>query len=564
MKQKKTKPSNKERSKILFDREELKHLTMMSRCGVFGGLGYSRGDLEKPLIGIANSWNEANVGHLHLRQLAQAVKEGILEAGGLPFEFNTIAPCDATSCGLEPMKYVLPQRDLIADSLELMIRSNSFDGAVFLSSCDKIVPGQLMAAARLRMPAVFVTGGPMLPRFFFAPKTFEWNRIETDYMRDPRRETEDVMMSYRHPGPGACSGFGTANTMQCLTEVLGLSLPGMATVHAVDAAKMRFARESGRLIVQLVERGSGTAAILTKEAFRNAIKALMAFGGSTNAVLHLLAVAHEAGIPLSLEDFTEAGKGIPTICGVIPSGSYSMLDLHRAGGVPAVMKRIEKFLNLDVTSVNGSSLGENLMSVEVFDTDVIRPLDNPFYPDSAIAVLYGNLAPQGAVVKQSAVRKDMLVHTGPARVFDSEAEARKGIEANRVRNGDVLVIRYEGPKGGPGMREMLGITRHLVYSGKADKVALVTDGRFSGFTNGPAIGHVCPEASDGGPIALLQDGDRITIDIPNRTVSVAVNDNELERRRSQWCPPEKKPDGYLARYCRMVRPASEGAWLGPV
>jgi dihydroxy-acid dehydratase len=375
--------------------------------------------------------------------------------------------------------------------------------------------------------------------------------------------------------------------MQCLTEVLGLSLPGMSTVHAVDSEKMRLARESGRAVVRLTEQGIDATAFFTERSFRNAIKALMALGGSTNAVLHLLAIAHEAGVPLALDDFQsngatdasasdrpkrgsrtgEIGEGaspskIPTICGVIPNGYYSMLDFHRAGGTPAVLKRIEEWLDLGTGCVNGETLKENLRGIEVFDEEVIRPLDNPYFADSAIAILYGNLAPAGAVVKQSAVREDMLVHSGPARIFNSEVEARKGIEAGRVRDGDVVVVRYEGPRGGPGMRELLGLTRHLVYSGKANHVSLITDGRFSGFTNGPAIGHVCPEAQDGGPIALLQDGDRITIDIPGRKLEVHVDDGILAQRRSNWSPIDRPLTGYLSRYRRMVRPASEGAWLG--
>lgn len=556
--------SKKPNSKILLDKSELKHLTVMSRLGVIGGMGFSRLDFEKPLIAVANSWTEANVGHMHLRQIAQAVKEGIIEAGGLPLEFNTIAPCDAFSCGLEPMKFILPSRDIIADELEMMIRANSFDGVVFISTCDKIVPGQLMAAARLRMPAIFVTGGPMLPRFIFAPKKMGWHETEASFMRNPRDDAEDIMLKYRCPSPGGCTGFGTANTMQCLVEVLGLSLPGSGTTHAVDPEKLRMARSSGRRIVGMIEAGLSTDRIITKGALRNAVVALMAMGGSTNATIHLPAVAHEAGVDLSIDDFDVVSREVPCICGVIPSGSYSMLDLHNAGGIPGLLKRIERWLDYSALTVTGATIGEYLKKAEIYDEEVIRPLDNPFFADGAIAVLKGNLAPEGAVVKQSAVRKDMLVHSGPAKVFNSEAEAREGIENGRVQDGDVIVIRYEGPKGGPGMREMLGITRHLVYSGLADSIALVTDGRFSGFTSGPAVGHVCPEASDGGPIALVEDGDVISIDIPARLVTLAVDEEELARRRARWRPLKRELSGYLARYAEQVRPAIQGAWLGTV
>ncbi len=552
----------KPKSQILLDRSNLKHLTTLSRLGVFGGLGYNRKELEKPFIAVANSWTEANVGHVHLREVAAVVKDGIREEGGLPFEFNTPAPCDATSCGLEAMNCLLPQRDLIADSVEMMVRANSFDGVVFISTCDKIVPGQLMAAARLGLPAIFVTGGPMLPRFIFSPKTFSFKAIDSEYMKTPRVELEETMLKHRCPGPGACTGFGTANTMQCLTEVMGLSLPFTGTTHGVDPEKLRLARESGRRIVAMVQEGLTTEALFTAGAFRNAVKALMAMGGSTNAVLHLLAIAREAAIPLCLDDFERAGREIPCICGVIPSGPYDMLDLHKAGGVPGILKEIEKALDLETLVVTGKKLGDHVREAAVHDPSVIRSLHNPFFAEGSIAILRGNLSPAGSVVKQSAIRKEMLVHSGEARVFNSEGEACEGLAQGKVKDGDVIVIRYEGPKGGPGMRELLGITRYLVYSGKGDSNALVTDGRFSGFTSGPAVGHVCPEAWEGGPIALLQDGDRISIDIPARTLSAAVSEREMERRRALWQPPPRSLSGYLARYARLVGSSSEGAWLG--
>lgn len=555
-------PDDKLESDILLDASELRHLTVCSRASVLGALGWAEDDIRhKPLIGIVNSCTDLNPGHMHLDKLAAMVREGILQAGGVPFEFNTPAPCDAFSCGLEPMKYVLPQRDLIADSIEMKVRCNSLDGLVFLSSCDKIVPGQLMAAARLNMPAIFVTGGPMLPRLFFEPSKQPKRNIVHDYMTSPQPKLLTAMFRYEGPGAGACTGFGTANTMQCLTEVLGLALSGCGTIHAVDADKLRIARASGRRIVAMVQEGLTAGNILTKAAFHNAICAHTAMGGSTNGVIHLLAIAHEMGVALSLDDFDTIGREIPCVCGVIPSGPYDLLDLHRAGGIPALLKRIERYLDGAVRTVDGLPMAELLAAAAIHDNGVIRPLESPFYPGGGLAVLRGNLCPGGAVIKQSAVRAEMRTHTGPAKVYNSEVEARESIDKGLVEQGDVIVIRYEGPKGGPGMREMLLITRHLVYSGKADSVALVTDGRFSGFTSGPAVGHICPEAAEGGPIALVQDGDIITINIPKRTLTLHVPDDELTRRKAAWKPLARELDGYLRRYSRDVVSASEGAWL---
>lgn len=408
------------------------------------------------------------------------------------------------------MKYILPQRDLIADSIEMMVRCNSFDGLVFLSSCDKIVPGQLMAAARLNLPAIFVQGGPALPHLFFAPKDQAEKKPTEQYMKTGEEGLQEDIFCYECPGVGACSGFGTANTMQSMVEVLGLSLP---------------------------------------------------MGATTHAVMHLLAAAHEMKVDLSIEDFEAIGKEIPCVCGVKPSGSYEQIDLHRAGGIPAIEKRIVKYLNGEALTVSGRTVKEITEDAVIADENVICPLEKSFYEGGGLAVLHGNLAPGTGVVKASAVRREMRVHTGPAKVFDSEIEARLGIARGKVKDGDVIVIRYEGPKGGPGMREMLLITRYLVYTGKADHVALVTDGRFSGFTAGPAVGHVCPEAAEGGPIALVEDGDNITIDIPARTLTLHVSDQVLKERKKNWASVERKPEGYLQRYAREVKSAAEGAWL---
>lgn len=549
-------------SDILLDGSELKNLTACSRSGIFGGLGLEKSDLShRPVIGIVNSFTNINPGHAHLDKVAEAVKEGVIQAGGTAFEFNTPAPCDATSCGLETMKYILPQRDLIADSIEMMVRCNSFDGLVFLSSCDKIVPGQLMAAARLNLPAIFVQGGPALPHLFFAPKDKAAKETLKKYMREGNDDLQPELFEYECPGVGACSGFGTANTMQTMAEILGLSLPMGATTHAVDSSKLRMARQSGRRIVEMVYEDLKPEKILTKAAFENAIAVHTAMGGSTNAVIHLMAIAHEMGVDLDIDDFERVGRGIPCVCGVNPSGTYAQLDLHRAGGMPALQKRIEDYMNKDAINVNGKTVGEIIDEAVIADEEVICPLDTPFYEGGGLAVLHGNLAPGTGVIKASAVRPEMRVHTGPARVFNSEVEARIGIDQGKVQDGDVIVIRYEGPKGGPGMREMLLITRYLVYSGKGDTVALVTDGRFSGFTSGPAVGHVCPEAADGGPIALVEDGDIITIDIPSRSLTLHVSDEELAERKKNWVPLKRELDGYLKRYARDVNPSAEGAWL---
>lgn len=550
-------------SDILYDCSEGKNLISHCRMSIFGSLGFAKEDLcGKPLIGIVNSFTDINPGHMHLDKLAGAVKEGVLQAGGTAVQFNTPAPCDATSCGLEPMKYILPQRDLIADSIEMMVRCNSFDGLVFLSSCDKIVPGQLMAAARLNLPAIFVTGGASLPARFFATKDIAAQQDPTEeFIATGNPDLVPIIYGCYGGGAGACSGFGTANTMQAMAEVLGLTLPGCATVLAVDPEKIRYARASGRRIVQMVREQLRPDKILTKGGFENAICVHTAMAGSTNAVIHLCAIAHECGVDIGISDFERLGKGIPCVCGVVPSGHYSHLDLHRAGGIPALEKRISDHLHKDVLTVTGDSVAHILDKAQICDEEVIRPLDNPFYEGGGLAILRGNLAPGSAVIKASAVKPEMRVHTGPAKVFNSEVEARIGINEGKIEPGDVIVIRYEGPKGGPGMREMLMITKYLVYSGKADDVALVTDGRFSGFTAGPAVGHVCPEAADGGPIALVKDGDIITIDIVNRTLTLHVSDAVLAERKKSWIPLKRESNGYLKRYSEMVTSSAEGAWL---
>lgn len=547
-------------SDILLDGSQGRHLISHCRCSIFGGLGYSEKDLaKKPKIGIVNSFTDINPGHVHLDKLASVAKEGIIEAGGIPFEFNTPAPCDATSCGLDTMKYVLPQRDLIADSVEMMVKCNSFDGLVFLSSCDKIVPAHLMAAARINIPSIFIPGGAALPSYFFATKEAMENQAIDRYIETGDDNLKEEIFNYSSGGTGACSGTGTANTMQTMVECLGMALPGCASTLALDPSKHRYARESGRRIVEMVHEKLYPSKVMTEKAFENAIAVHTAFGGSTNAVIHLIAIAHELGIVLKVSDFERIGKGIPCVIGLYPASNESQLDLHRAGGIPALEKRIEKFLNRDALNVSGATLGEIIDNAVIHDETIIRPLDKPFFKDGGLAILHGNLAPETAVIKSSAVKADMLFHRGPAKVFNSEDEARIGIHEGRINHGDVIVIRYEGPKGGPGMREMLMITKYLAFSGKADDVALVTDGRFSGFTSGPAVGHVCPEAADGGPIALVEDGDMITIDVPNRALILEVPDSILSERKKNWKPVQHEATGYLLRYAKNVRPVSEGA-----
>jgi dihydroxy-acid dehydratase len=516
-------------------------LELLKACGI------SRDELEgKPLIAIVNSWNDHLAGHLHFRELAKSIRDGILMAGGVPVEFNTIAPCDGLGMGLPGMRYFLPMRDLIADAIEAMAGAHSFDGLVFLSGCDKIVPGQLMAAARLDLPAIFVTGGPMLPFNEFAPGG-----------------TVHSLGTMSCPGPGACSAMGTAMSMQFLTEAMGMSLPGSAVTHAVDSRKHLLAKESGKRAVRLVAEGLTPRKILTADAIHNALVVIAAAGCSTNAVLHLLALAHELGLPLELDAFDQISRRVPHLLGVYPSGSHTLLEVYRAGGLPALLNRVSEFLRPEALSVTGMRLGEHIPEGVCADDEVIRPLDNPCHPEGGIAVLRGNLAPRGAVVKTSSIPPSMRVFTGRARVYDSEEAAIRGALGGEFAPGEVIVIRYEGPRGGPGMRELLTVTELLFQLGLAESTALVTDGRFSGFSRGPAVGHVVPEAWIGGPLALVGDGDEIGIDIPARALRLQVSGEELERRRATWRPPERRLTGSLARYAAMVSQADTGCTLNP-
>ncbi len=527
-------------------------------------LGVTREELGKPFIAIANSFSEIVPGHVHLQRLAEAVKAGVRAAGGVPFEFNTIAICDGLAQGHVGMCYSLPSRDLIADSIELVVEAHRFDAVVMLCSCDKVVPGMLMAAARLDLPTIIITGGPMMPGEWRGQKLTlvdvreAIGRVKVGKLTE--LELEEMELS-ACPGAGSCAMMATANTMAAVTEALGMSLPGCAMMHATEAAKLRLAEESGKQVVTLLKRRIRPSDIMTPDAFENAIAIDVALGGSTNTVLHLPAIASELGIQIPLEKFEEVSRRVPYICALKPAGPYTALDLQRAGGIPAVMKRLESLLNLSVLTVTGGTLADNIAGARVLNDEVIRPLSRPIAKEGAIAILQGNLAPNGAVVRQVAVSPKMLKHRGPARVFDGLESALRALLQRRIKRGDVVVIRYEGPKGGPGMREQHMVTSLLMGMGLGDSVALVTDGRFSGSTRGPCIGHVSPEAAEGGPIAVVRDGDEIEIDIPRRRLELLVPEEELKRRFQGWSPPIKKLKGYLARYAKSVQSADVGAVL---
>jgi dihydroxy-acid dehydratase len=515
-------------------------------------LGLTDSDIAKPFIGIANSYTTIVPGHIHLKQLAEAAREGILSAGGTPFEFNTIAVCDGIAMGHQGMRYSLPSRELIADSVEVMAQAHRLDGLILISNCDKITPGMLMAAARLNIPAISLTGGAMQSGIFTGEKVgvntvFEamGKVIANKLTPSNLQKLEDAAC----PGCGSCNGMFTANTMACLTEALGLSLPGCATALATSAKKQRIAKQTGEQIVHLTKKNLTPNQILTPQAFENAAAVDMALGGSTNSVLHLSAIAKEAGTTLSLAKYDEIGRRIPHLCSMVPSGPYDMEDLDNAGGIQAVMKELKGMLNVDALTVTGKPIVENLADAEILNQEVIHPLTNPVHQGGGIAILTGNLAPKGAVIKTVAVSPKMLKHAGPARVFDSEAETVEAMRKKLIQPGDVVVIRYEGPVGGPGMPEMLVPTATISGMGLSESVALITDGRFSGATRGPCIGHVAPEAAVGGPIAVLRDGDLVEIDVPARRLNMRLSDVEIAKRIALWKPKAKKiAKGYLSRY----------------
>ncbi|KUO42747.1 MAG: dihydroxy-acid dehydratase [Hadesarchaea archaeon YNP_N21] len=547
----------------LRSREIVAGVESLPRRALLKADGLTDAELDRPLIAIANSYNQVVPGHIHLRELGQAVAEGVRIAGGTPLEFNTIGICDGIPMGTIGMCYSLPSREIIADSLELMLEAHRFDAVVAIASCDKVVPGMLMGLARVDIPSIMLTGGPMFPGRWRGQSLDVISAFEAVGSLKAGKITEEEAKQIENlacPGCGSCSGLFTANTMACLSEALGISLPCVATAHAADSKKRRLAKESGMQIMELLRKDLTPSRIMTKEAFENAIVVDMALGGSTNTVLHLPAIAHELGIELSLDLFDEIGKKTPQICNLRPGGNYTMLDLELAGGVPAILKTLSKLLDLDQLTVTGKTHRENISNAQIFNTEVIRPLTNPIRPDGGIAILRGNMAPDGAVVKHAGISKKMLKHEGPARVFDCEEDATKAILSNQIGGGDVIVIRYEGPKGSPGMREMLAPTAAIAGMGLSDSVALVTDGRFSGGTRGPCIGHVCPEAADRGPIAVVEDGDIISIDIPRRKIEFEITDAEIKSRISRLEPFKPKiRKGYLALYSQIVGPASKGA-----
>jgi dihydroxy-acid dehydratase len=528
-------------------------------------MGLTEREIDQPFIGIANSYNELIPGHIHLDKITQAAKVGVRLAGGTPLEFGVIGVCDGLAMHHQGMNYSLASRELIADSIEVMAMAHPFDGLVLIPNCDKIIPGMLMAALRLNIPAVLISGGPMLAGRFKGREVDLITVFEGVGAVKAGRMTEaelEELADCACPGCGSCAGMFTANSMNCLSEALGLALPGNGTIPAVAAARVRLAKEAGLKIMDLVQRQLLPRQIATLAAFQNAIAVDMALGCSTNTVLHVPAIAREAGLELSLELFNDISKKTPHLCHLSPGGPHHLEDLDRAGGVPAVMKVLLEagLVSGEPLTVTGAKVADNLKAVQVLDTQVIRPLANPYHTQGGIAILYGNLAPQGAVVKQAAVDPQMLVREGTARVFASEEAATEAILGGRIKGGEVVVIRYEGPKGGPGMREMLTPTSSIAGMGLDKEVALLTDGRFSGGTRGAAIGHISPEAADGGPIALVAEGDRIKIDIPGKTITLLVDEGELARRQALWRPPEPKTkSGFLARYSRLVSSGSRGA-----
>lgn len=523
-------------------------------------------EMALPFIGVVNSFSEIVPGHVHLRTIADAVKAGVREAGGTPFEFNTIAACDGVAQAHAGMRYILPTREVIADSIELMAEAHQFDALVFIPNCDKIVPGMLMAAARLNIPSIFVSGGPMLAGRM--PDQME-TELDSGMLFAAVGEvargklTVERMKAMEHcvsPGCGSCSGMWTANTMNCLTEAMGLGLPGNGTIPSVFAQRIWLAKQAGRQVLDLLKRGIRARDILTPQALRNTFVIDMAMGGSTNSVLHLMAIAHEAGIPFQIGDLNHVRETTPQLTKLAPASNYHLEDFYYAGGIQALASRITDLLDTDVMTATGNTMAQNLASARVWNDDVIRPRTNPYRETGGLTILYGNLAPDSAVVKSGAVAPEMLVHRGPARVFDTEEDAAQALHDQRIVPGDVVVIRYEGPKGGPGMREMLDCTDMLRGLGLDRTVALVTDGRFSGATSGASIGHVSPEAAEHGPLAAVQEGDIIRIDIPRCRLDVEVSEEELNRRLSAL--PDFQPrveTGYLRRYADKVSSASRGA-----
>lgn len=530
----------------------------------YKSMGYTNSDLEKPLVGIANAWSTTVPGHANLRQVSAAVREGIRAGGGTPVEFGVIGACDGIAEGHEGMRYILPTRDIIAHSIELMVQAHQYDGLVLLGSCDKIVPGMLMAAARLDLPAILVNGGPMMGGPMIQGRKADTTSIIEGVGRLHRGEISEAALIRMEdacaPTCGSCSFLGTANTMCCIAEAVGMSLTGSAMIPAVHTRRLQAAQDSGRAVVDLIRSGVTARQIITRAALENAVRLTSAIGGSTNAALHIPAIAYEAGLAFDITSFDEISRGTPLIARMNPAGPCNVIDFYESGGVPVVMHEIASLLHKEAMTVTGRTIGDNIRGHASPNNEVIKTFENPFSTSGGLAVLHGNLAPHSAVVKPAAIRGDMLTFSGPARVFDSEAEANAAILADAVQPGEVVVIRYEGPKGGPGMPEMFKAMKLLHGLGLSDRVALVTDGRFSGTNNGCCIGHISPEAMEGGPIALVADGDIIAIDIPGKALTLEVTPDELDRRRGSWQPPPPRvTEGYLYLYSRMAESADKGA-----
>ena len=534
--------------------------------GLYKSMGYSDYDLARPLIGIANSWNRVVPGHYNLNLVSDYVKQGVHQAGGTPVEFGVIAACDGIAQGHDGMHYILPTRDLIANDVEMMVEAHRLDGVVLLGSCDKIVPGMLMAAARLDIPAIFVAGGPMEGGCEFDERAADMTSLTEGLAMLKSGKIDEA--AYRNlencagPGCGSCSFLGTANTMCCLAEALGLSLPGSATIPATKADRLRAAQDSGRQIVQLLQQGTRSRQIINRKGIENAIRLNAAIGGSTNAILHMLAIAYEADVDLNVDTFEELSRTTPHIARMNPAAAPNVPAFHDAGGVPAVMKEILPLLHGDALTVSGKTVAENVAGAKILNSGIIRSMANPWSTGGGLAVLRGNLAPDSAITKPAAIKPGMHKFTGKAHCFDSEEAANRAILEGRVVEGEVVVIRYEGPKGGPGMREMYIAMKLLYGRGLALKTALVTDGRFSGTNNGCFVGHISPEAAEGGPLAIVRDGDPITIDIPSRKLHLHVGDEEIKKRLAGWKRPEPKfKQGYLALYARLAESAHRGAMI---
>lgn len=543
---------------------------------LFYASGYTDEELAQPMVGIICAKNELIPGHIELDRIAEAVKAGVRLAGGTPVEFPAIGVCDGIAMGHEGMKYSLVTRELIADSVECVAKAHQFDALVMIPNCDKIVPGMLMAAARLDLPTVFVSGGPMMPGHLpghDASNPYSGKNLSLTDMFEAvgglavgkvSEEQLDELAQYACPGCGACSGMFTANSMNCLTEVLGLGLPGNGTIPAVTGRRIQLAKHAGMQVMEMYKRGITARKMMTKENFENALAADMALGCSSNTMLHVPAIMHEAGLELDLHEVNEISNRTPNLCHLAPAGHTFMCELDDAGGVQAVLAELAKknLIHTDLITATGKTIAENIKGVKNRNPEILRPIENPYSDNGGIAVLFGNLAPNGTVVKRSACAKELMLHTGPARVFNDEAEAMEAVQKAQIHPGDVVVIRYEGPKGGPGMREMLAVTAALAGQGLDKQVALITDGRFSGATRGASLGHCSPEAAVGGPIALVEEGDKITLDINNYKIHLDVSDEELSRRREAWKAPEPKvKTGYLARYAKLVSSADKGAIL---